>query len=245
VELMFLVILALGLAAGCSTHQDVGQTAQVIPEQIESEEISHLTIPAVAAAAPTFNLAAHVPPPQHMDFCGEPVPVNNREVWERFDKEFTIVVHGNAQMYLWLKRSHRDFPWLEHSLRSSGLPDDLKYFIVAETDLLPRVWLSKISNRNFLQPGNSHSDYRSAIEALLVNLKHLHRQFSSWTLSTIAYRCGEKQLQELMRSQRTSNPFDLELPPGTETYLFRILAIKAALSHPERYGYHLPSGAGY
>jgi membrane-bound lytic murein transglycosylase D len=243
---LYLLILLLMLAGGCSAHHDAGQPSHAIAEQIESEEVSQLTVPVTAMTGrPAFNLAAYVLPPRNLDFCGEPVPVNNREVWERFDKEFTIVVHGNAQMYLWLKRSHRDFPWLEKSLRSAGLPDDLKYLVVAETDLLPREWLSKTGNRSFFQTGNPHRDYRSAIEALLVSLKDLHRQFSSWTLTTLAYRCGEKKLLDLMRIQKTSNPYHLELPQGIETYLFRILAIKATLSHPELYGYHLPSGDGY
>jgi hypothetical protein len=34
------------------------------------------------------------------------------------------------------------------------------------------------------------------------------------------------------------------LPEETERYVFRILAIKAVLSDPTRYGYELPKGTG-
>jgi membrane-bound lytic murein transglycosylase D len=38
--------------------------------------------------------------------------------------------------------------------------------------------------------------------------------------------------------------YQLRLPPETERYVFRILAIKAVLSNPAGYGYELPKGGG-
>ena len=58
------------------------------------------------------------------------------DVRERFDREFTIVTHSHAQVYLWLKRTERYFPWIEKQLAERGLPDDLKYLAVAESDLI-------------------------------------------------------------------------------------------------------------
>ena len=49
--------------------------------------------------------ATYYPPPR-IDFCGEPVPLENQDVFERFDKEFTLVVYNYAQVYWWLK--HKD-----------------------------------------------------------------------------------------------------------------------------------------
>jgi len=47
------------------------------------------------------------------------------------------------------------------------------------------------------------------------------------------------------RAQGESDCYQMMLPQETERYVFRILAIKAVLSDPARYGYELPKGAGY
>lgn len=185
-----------------------------------------------------------------MVFCGEPVPLDNQEVSERFDREFTIVVYNNAQMYLWLKRMHRDFPWLEKRLQMLSLPDDLKYFIVEETDLLPRVWLSKIGAQrstgvNSTPSGYTQSEYEQEVDIQLSKLRALRSQFPTWTLAIAAYYCGENRLHDAMSEQKLNDFYVLKLPLTTEYNVFRILAIKAALENPERYGYILPPHAWY
>ena len=49
------------------------------------------------------------------------------------------------------------------------------------------------------------------------------------------YRHIEKQLGR----QKADNYFELLLPEETSRYVFRMLAMKAILSDPERYGFHL------
>ena len=91
------------------------------------------------AGTSSSQVAMMVPyyaPPKQITFCGEPVPLHHPDVWERFDREFTIVVYNHAQVYLWLKRKQRYFPEVERQLAAQGLPDDLKYVAVAESDLM-------------------------------------------------------------------------------------------------------------
>jgi len=47
------------------------------------------------------------------------------------------------------------------------------------------------------------------------------------------------------RAQGDRDYYRMILPQETERYVFRILAIKAVLSDPTRYGYEVPKGAGY
>ena len=237
---------------GCST----GRVDREQPSSISTASGTDLTrhplpsgVSSTGAKYPT-NLAAYIPPPNQMVFCGEPVPLDDQEVWERFDREFTIVVYNNAQMYLWLKRMHRDFPWLEKRLQMLSLPDDLKYVIVEETDLLPRVWLSKIGTQRLTGPnstpsGYTQSAYEQAVDVELSKLRALRSQFPSWTLAIAAYYCGEKRLTDAMAQQKLTDFYLLQLPLATEYNVFRILAIKAALENPERYGYVLPPHARY
>jgi LysM repeat protein len=194
-----------------------------------------------------------------MDLCGEPVPLRNREVLERFDREFTMVVYNHAQVYLWLKRMERYFPWIEEQLRVSGLPDDLKYVAVVESDLLPDAcspkgaagpWQfmpSTGSAYGLRQQGSCDEryDFERATECAFRFLQDLYRRYKNWTVAIATYNCGDKRIQEQMRALGSADFYPMRLPNETERYIFRILAVKAILGNPPQYGYHLPKGQGY
>ena len=212
---------------------------------------------------PTFGVSPFVipyyPPPAKMDLCGEPIPLHDQEVMERFDKEFTLIVYNHAQVYLWFKRMERYFPWLEAQLKCNNLPDDLKYVAIAESDLLPNAcspkgaagpWQfmpSTGSSFGLDQKGSvdKRYDFEHASHGALRYLQNLHNRFKSWTLAIASYNCGEGRIGEAMRSQGTRDFFQLKLPQETERYVLRILAIKAVLGNPALYGYDLPKGQGY
>ncbi len=198
-------------------------------------------------------------PPRHMDLCGTPVPLQNEQVWERFDREFTIAVYNRGQVYLWLKRMERYFPWLQRQLKIHHLPQDLKYVTVAESDLLHDAcspagamgpWqfipsTGRIYGLIQTRDIDERQNFRMATRSAFHYLRDLHDQFHSWALALAAYNCGAQRVQEAIKRQQVDNYYQLELPLETERYVFRILAIKAILSHPGRYGYQLPQGAGY
>jgi membrane-bound lytic murein transglycosylase D len=218
-----------------------------------SGEISTPAIPSVALHVPYFET------PGTAELCGEPVPLDIMDVRERFDREFTIVVHSHAQVYLWMKRAERHLPWIEKQLEVNGLPDDLKYVAIAESDLMssayspagaagPWQFISATGKRYGLRQSeglDERYDFELATESAFRYLKDLYSMFNNWTLSIAAYNCGENRVQNELRRQRTAAYYNLKLPLETERYIFRILAIKEVLSHPERYGYALPKGAGY
>jgi hypothetical protein len=177
------------------------------------------------------------PPPGRIDFCGEPVPLERQEVLERFDKEFTLVVYNHAQVYRWLRRKERYFPWIEERLRRLNLPEDLKYVAIAESE----PPLNAPEKRRSV---DVRYDFERSPDSALQYLGDLHRNFKSWSLVLAAYNCGEKRIVDQSRAQGESDCYQMVLPQETERYVFRILAIKAVLSDPARYGYELPKGAG-
>jgi hypothetical protein len=247
--LILFLLAAISFSPGCSTHRaDVEQQPSALPEALIEEEAPQE--PDIAQVRPgiSINLAAYVPTPQRAELCGEAAPLHNQEVWERFDKEFTIVVYNNAQIYLWLQRMQRQFPLIEQRLQSLSLPDDLKYFIVEETDLLPNVWLKKASTNRLLGSNFARYDeqgvFGEALNTLLFRVQDLHAKFNNWTLALAAFYCGESRMRELILTQKISDPYQLHLPPITEGRLYRTLAIKAVLNNPERYGYSLQHRAG-
>jgi hypothetical protein len=213
--------------------------------------------------APSTPSASYIvpyfPPPSKMELCGEPVPLDDSDVWERFDREFTIVVHSHSQVFLWLKRMERYLPWIENQLAVNKLPDDLKYVAVAESDLMlqavspagaagPWQFISETGMRYGLSKSrdiDERYDFERATESAFSYLKDLYGMFNNWALAIAAYNCGENRVQNEINRQKSNSYYGLKLPLETERYIFRILAIKEVLSHPERYGYSLPEGSGY
>ncbi|MCU0572144.1 MAG: transglycosylase SLT domain-containing protein [Syntrophobacteraceae bacterium] len=201
----------------------------------------------------------YYPPPSSMDLCGESVPLRNQEVMERFDKEFTLVVYNHAQVYLWLKRMERYFPWIEERLRANGLPDDLKYVAIVESDLLPDArspkgaagpwqFMPATGSAYGLQQTGSRDDrydFELATECAFLYLQDLYRRYRNWTVAIATYNCGDKRVQDQIRAIGATDYYQMRLPTETERYVFRILAVKTVLGDPARYGYHLPKGEGY
>ena len=195
----------------------------------------------------------HYKIPDTLLFCGERVPMESRDVRERLDREFLLALGRESQIILWLKRSKRYFPHIEARLKYYNLPDDLKYVSIAESDL----YAYAISNKGaagiwqFIKSTgirfglkkhkavDERFNFSKATDAAITYLQELHKQFGKWTLAIAAYNCGEKRVHREMHEQMVNDFFDLNLPLETEEYLFRIMAIKLIMSHPERYGFVL------
>jgi hypothetical protein len=195
----------------------------------------------------------HFKTPKSLELFGEPVPLERRDVWERLDKQYLLALSREAQVILWLKRSRQFFPFIEAELKKKELPDDLKYIAVAESDLntfarSPKgasgVWqFMKGTGIRFGLETQHWIDQRYSFEkataAALAYLSALYEQFGQWMLAVAAYNCGEERMARAIEEQNTGQFVDLSLPRETEEYLFRIMAIKIILSHPENYGFIL------
>jgi membrane-bound lytic murein transglycosylase D len=207
---------------------------------------------------PSLMSSLRLARPSHT-FCGEPAPMDNPEVRERFEREFLLSAWNEPQVILWLKRSKRYFNIVEPMLKSAGLPDDLKYVAVAESALRPHAGSTKgamgfwqfmpSTGRKYGLTIDSRKDERRNIfrstEAAITYFKELREEFGSWTLAAAAYNMGEHGLMTDILEQRTDNYYDLYLPLETQGFLFRILAIKLIMTQPERFGFDLTPGDYY
>ena len=246
--------LILGVC-GCASLQTTDTVQQPVAAQVTE---SHKA-PAPASVPSASVNFPYIPPPNSIDLCGEPVPLERQDVYERFDKEFTLVVYNHAQVYLWLKRMERYFPVIEERLRYYNLPDDLKYVAIVESDLLPDACSPKGAAGPWqFMPGTGAAyglerrgsvdkryDFERSTESAFLLLNDLYKKYHSWSLAIAAYNCGDKRILDESRIQGASDYYDLRLPQETERYVFRILAVKAVLSNPNQYGYDLPKGWGY
>jgi membrane-bound lytic murein transglycosylase D len=197
--------------------------------------------------------------PAQMFFCGEPVPLNEPEVREALDREFVIEVWSRAQTTMWLKRAHRYFPEIERKLRARRLPLDLKYVVLAESDLrtLARSSAGALGPWQFMAPtaqqlklrGDKAIDDRLnfgvSTDAALTHLEYLHRLFHNWPLALAAYNAGEGRVQKAIAVQGINNYYHLSLPEETERYIYRILAAKIIMEDPSRYGFAIPEDQLY
>jgi hypothetical protein len=190
--------------------------------------------------------------PKSITFCGEVMDLTNPEILEMFDREFTITVWDRKQVFMWIKRANRYFPYFEKKLAEHGLPDDLKYLAVAESALHPKIkssagalglWqmVSDTARRYglYIEPGvmDERLSYERSTEAALNYLSDLNKKFNDWFLSMAAYNCGEYQLNSSMKKQGAKSYFQLTLPRETERYIYRIAVIKLILENPKKFGY--------
>ncbi len=195
----------------------------------------------------------------YLEFCGERVPLEKREVRETLEKALLLALWDRAQVVLWLKRCGRIMPVVERHLKRRALPVDLKYVPVIESALRPHAgshqgavgyWqFIPATGRQYGLRIDRFIDQRRNLEfstqAGLAYLQDLYQRFGSWTLALAAYNMGEKGLEQRMKQQKISSYYDLQLPAETMFYVYKAIAAKLLLSHPERYGFYPAPGDIY
>jgi hypothetical protein len=199
------------------------------------------------------------PLPGSISLCDESIPLENQRVLEMLDREFTIAVWDRAQVFLWLKRAGRYFPYIEEKLYEAGMPDDLKYMAVAESALITNIksrkravglwqFMSRTGRRYGLRKNRTidqRLDFEQSTEAAINYLRRLHDELDNWTLTLAAYNCGDSFLKREIRKQKVKDFYRLDLPLETERYVFRITAIKIIMENPRQYGFSLPPEQSY
>jgi hypothetical protein len=186
-----------------------------------------------------------------LEFCGEPVSLEDPEVRERLEKELLLTIWDRPQVVLWIKRSPRYLPLIEKVLKENGLPEDLKYISIVESALRPHAGSRKgavgfwqfmeSTGRRYGLKIDSEKDERrnifSSTQAAIAYFKDLYDDFGSWTLAAAAYNMGEQGLQSEILAQKTNNFYQLYLPLETQRYVFRIFAAKLILLNPQKFGF--------
>jgi len=199
-----------------------------------------------------YSIFALPKPTVQIDFCGERVPIENPDIWERFDKELLKNTYWQSNTLLLYKRSHKYFPIIEPILAENQVPDDFKYLALIESGLENVIspagatgfWqIMKGTAKEFGMEVNSEIDERYHLEksTLLACefLSQAKEKFGSWTLAAAAYNMGRTGLQKQINRQKVKTYYDLLLNNETSRYVFRILAVKDIIENPKHYGFHL------
>lgn len=189
--------------------------------------------------------------PETLDFCGEPVPIIDQDVYERMDRELLVNTYWQSNSLLYHKRASKWFPIIEPILKENGVPDDFKYLALVESGLMNVVspagaagfWqiLKKTAQEYGLEV-NDDVDERYHVEkatkAACNYLKESHARYGSWTLAAASYNMGISGVGRQLKRQKANDYYDLLLNDETSRYVFRILAAKEIHEHPTKYGFH-------
>lgn len=189
--------------------------------------------------------------PDYLNFANEPVPLENPDIYERMDRELLVNTYWQSNGLLLFKRASKYFPIIEPILKKNGVPDDFKYLAIAESGLTNAVspagargvWqIMKATGKEQGLEINDNVDERYHLEkATEVACKYLleaKEKFGSWTLAAAAYNAGISGISKRLENQKVNDYYDLLLGEETGRYVFRIVALKEILSHPQKYGFN-------
>jgi membrane-bound lytic murein transglycosylase D len=196
--------------------------------------------------------------PEAISFAGEPVPLHITDVKERLDREVLVNAYFHSNTLLALKRCYRWLPEVEKILAEQQIPDDFKYLALAESllgnavspagavgvwQLMPET--AKALKLRIDEEVDERYNLQKATVAACSHLRSAKAQFGSWTLAAAAYNRGNSGIQKALEKQQVTSYYDLFMNDETTRYLFRILALKIVLEHPEQYGFEVPEPHRY
>jgi len=91
-----------------------------------------------------------------------------------------------------------------------------------------------------LRVGNGVDDrtnIRKSTIAACRYIKGLYQEFNNWTLTAAAYNNGSVKLIRAMNDQNQDNYFRMHLNRETGVYVYNLVAMKAIITQPARYGF--------
>ncbi len=189
--------------------------------------------------------------PDTATFAGEIIPIEDPEIYERFDRELLVNTYWQSSTLLYFKRSHRYFPIIEPILQKHGVPDDFKYLALVESGLTNVVsgagavgfWqilesTAKLYGLEVSKEVDERYHLEKSTEAACLYLKEAYRKFGSWTLAAASYNMGMGGINKQLERQQGSSYFDLKLNHETARYVFRMAAVKQILENPNKYGFN-------
>jgi len=239
-KILKIILMSIGLIAICTLSI---QAVQEGPSADENE------IASKGISTEDYNIHA-LEMPENLNFAGEPVPIENPDIYERMDRELLVNTYWQSNALLLIKRANKYFPVIEPILKEYGIPDDFKYLAVIESGLTQVVSPAKATGfwqimegtgKDYKMEINNNVDERYHIEkstrVACEYLKNSKENFGSWTMAAAAYNAGNAGVLRQLERQEVSNYYDLLLGEETGRYVFRILALKEIIKHPKKYGF--------
>lgn len=193
-----------------------------------------------------------VPIPSRLDFAGEAVPLEYAFVRENLDREISINTYWASATMVIYKRANRYMPVMEPIMRKYGVPTDLAYVAMIESQLsnvispAAAVGFWQFTKGAAIENGlevteevDERYNIEKSTEAACKLFRSAHERLGSWTLAAAAYNAGKTRVLTAMTDQQNRDFYHLYLNDETSRYLYRILALKLISKEPQRYGFYL------
>ena len=186
-----------------------------------------------------------------------PNPLNDRVLSEI--EAIRAVYPNNFQAGL--DRSSKYLPYIQEELRKAGLPEDLAWLAMVESQFTPRInsrvgaggmWqFMKSTGRRYGLSSNyimdDRYDWRKSTVAAIAYLSELYEIFEgNWPLAVSAYNKGERGMERAIASNGGDRNLWslLETPPAanripreTKRFYPKLLASIIVANNPEKYGF--------
>lgn len=202
---------------------------------------------------PHFSTVVSPEIPKKVKFAGQSVDIDRTDMYERLDRELSAMAYTHGNTMLTIKRANRYFPVMVPILKANDVPTDLIYLACIESYLNPRAYSpSKAAGFWQFLPStakeyglevNEYVDERyhpeKSTEAACRYLKNAYERYGNWESAAASYNGGMGRISRELESQQVSTAHDLYLTDETSRYMFRLLAMKLIMEHPDRYGYSL------
>ena len=230
---------AIALCAGISLPFLAGNQVFTAGQDTLNNQVAH------------YTLSPDVP--QSIGFAGQHIDLQRYDHRERMDRELMSFTYMHSTTMLTIKRANRYFPIIEPILKKYGVPDDLKYLAVIESNLNPLakspagaagLWqFMQGTGREYGLEINANIDERYHIEketeAACKYLKDAYDLYGNWLCVAASYNGGKGRITSQLKKQMVSQAIDLWLVEETSRYMFRLLAAKQVISNPQQYGFQL------
>lgn len=191
--------------------------------------------------------------PASVKFADVDIDLSSTNMYERYDRELTSLAYTHGSTLLTLKRANKLRDEIVPIIEDSGLPADLFYIACIESNLDPTaispakaggLWqLMPATARELGLEVNENIDERfhteKATRAACRYLKNAYAKFGKWESVAAAYNAGPARITRELDAQHVESAYDLFLNNETSRYVFRLLAMKEIMEHPEKFGYNI------
>lgn len=206
-----------------------------------------------------LSLTKAIDVPASVEFAGEKIELNRYDFYERFDREINSFTYLHSSTLLLIKKANRYFPIIEPILKKNGIPDDLKYLAVIESNLNHRIvspakavglwqFMPKTAPEFGLEVSTDVDERYSiekSTEAACKYLKKAYEKYGKWADVALSYNAGLNRISTELEKQNVDDALDLWLVDETSRYYFRMLAIKQVMEHPYKYGFVIEANQLY
>ena len=197
--------------------------------------------------------------PDFIEFAGEKIRFDRDDLYERMDRELIAFTYMHSTSVLMLKRAERIFAQVVPVLKAQGIPEDMKYLMVIESNLDPKalsragaagLWqMMKATGQRYGLEVNNVVDERYNIRketvAACKYLREAYAKYGDWMTVAASYNAGQAGISRQLKLQRQKKAMDLLLVEETSRYMFRILAAKYFMENPHLFGFSIEEKQKY